>query len=233
MDIHSKISQLIHIGEFKAVKAMLNNIHHSNKDSLHVQCLHSSVAVQNYEMVDYFIKKVPSHKDTAQVFKIAIRGHDHKMVDILLKNKPNTMVCSEAVLEAIEYNDTMTIKKMLLLSDFTSRPANYMQYAILHGSHQSLLYLFQTQTPSDEIMEILLTDALHPGYHDQKMLQILDETMSYSSTQQLQKTVKKYSPHSTNPNVQRLREYCAIRTQHEAIAAAVEVCERPTSVRKM
>lgn len=231
MDIYSKLSQLVHMGEFENVKTILNNVHHPDKHHLYVQCLRSSVAAQRYDMADYFIQSVPSCADTAHFFKVAIRESDHQMVDILLKNKPSQTVCSEAVFEAIEYNDITTIQKMLSLSHFVSEPSNYMACAIRNGSSQSLIYLLQSQPPSDEVMEVLLLEALHSGYQDQNALQILDDTMSYSSINVLQKIAKKYENSSRIFQVQRLVEYCGIRVQHDAITAAIGQSEdgpRPT-----
>lgn len=236
MDIFLKLSQLVHAGEFEKVQTTLNNINHPDKHRLYIQCLHSSVAAQRYDMAAHFIKSVPSHADTAHFFKVAVRENDHKMVDILLTNHPNSTVCSEAVLEAVEYNNATTIEKMLLLSNFVSNPTECMASAIRHGSFQSLLCLLQMRPPTDETMEMLLIQSLYSGHQDKNGLQAIDVVMPYSSIDVMQKVIKNCGNLFQNALFQRLVETCAVRVQHNAITAAVghlDEKHRPAAVRKM
>lgn len=216
MDIYLKVAQLVHAGDFSQVKKILNNINHPNKMSLEMQCVQSAVSCQRYDMVEYFIANLPSRADTAQFFKIAIRRQDHKMVDLLFKNRPNHKVCSEALMEAIEHDDIQSIKKLTPLSWFPSEPDHYVIRAVHLGCLQSAQYLLGVQ-PLNSMVGILKA-AIHANPTAQQML---DVVMDYATLTDLKEVADQYSRKSNNPLMQRLFAHVDIFTQHQTISAAI------------
>ena len=216
MDIYLKVAQLVHSGDFDQVKKILNNIHHPHKVSLEKQCLQSAVACQRYDIVEYFIVNLPSHVDTAQLFKIAIRRQDHQMVDLLFKNNPNHKVCSEALMEAIEHDDIQSIKKLTPLSWFPSEPDHYVIRAVHLSCLQSAQYLLGVQ-PLNSMVEVLEA-AIHADPTAQRML---DVVMDYASLTDLKEVADRYNRKSNNLLMQRLFAHVDILTQRQTIVAAI------------
>lgn len=221
MDIYLKLSQLVHTGDFEQVKKILNNIHHPNKVSLEIQCICSAVACQRYDIVEYFMGGVPSYKDTAQFFKVAIRAQDHKMVDLLFQNKPNKKVCSEALLEAIKHDDLYSIKKLLPHSLFASDPGFYIAHAIELGCLHSVNYLLPAQPLDSATATKLLKTAIHVvSVDDWTAKQVLDTIVGCTPVVDLKNLANKYNRKADNCLILHLFDCVDILTQHQTITEA-------------
>lgn len=233
MDIYLKLSQLVHMGNFEQVKEILKNIHHPNKISLEMQCVCSAVACQRYDIVEYFMGGVPSYKDTAQFFKVAIRSGDHKMVDLLLKNNPNVKVCSEVLFEAIKENDLRSIKKFVPLSTFTADPTNYIMRAIDLEAHQSINYLLQCQAlPSTSVTRFLKEAVFKNARNDEDAVRVLDAVMNSATLDDLKRVSSEHN-NSSNQRMLRVLEHVAVLAQHEAITSAIQAPPSKSKFRKI